>query len=61
MNVDDISRARIEEAVFTSPGFQSLKQKRCISLQQEEEIVKIIELVNYMLLNEQQNVQQYEI
>lgn len=49
MEIDDISKARIEEVISTSTGFQSLKYQRCISLQQEHEIIQMIEIISCML------------
>lgn len=51
LNVDDISKARIEETIFTSPKFQELKNAKSISLKQEQEIKEIISIVTFMLSN----------
>ena len=49
MNIDDISKARIEEAVFTSPGMLSLRTANTISLKQEQHLHELVKLVSQLL------------
>mmetsp|Transcript_71954 Transcript_71954/g.108594 ORF Transcript_71954/g.108594 Transcript_71954/m.108594 type:complete len:192 (+) Transcript_71954:44-619(+) len=48
LSIDDIAKARIEEAVFTSPGFLSLKKSKSISLKQEKELLQILQIIDFL-------------
>jgi len=49
LGLDDISKARIEEAIFTSPRFMALKDTKSISLKQEQELLSIIQITQQLL------------
>ena len=52
MGLDDISKARVEEAIFTSPGMLSLRSKPSITLKQEAEMLQLLHLLSQMLKTE---------
>ena len=51
MEADSIAKARLEEAVFTSPGMLSLRNAASITPSQEKELLELLQIVSYMLQN----------
>lgn len=49
INVDDATKARIEEAIYTSPGMLSLRSENTISFKQQEQLLELVQLLTGVL------------
>ena len=49
INVDDVTKARIEETIYTSPGMLSLRSANTISFKQQEQLLELVDLLTSVL------------